>query len=271
MQACTFISKILLLAMLAFAGNAQAQMEMPGMPNGAGGPAGAPAGGPGPGGGAEVPPPKKEDPGIFDQSTPYLEYGDFSMNEDDDADTMYFQYGRFFGLSLGLGYQNATGNRSLLYTPAFPRFDLKVHYWFDFQLALNIGIFFASHSYEFSGTTTNVRLIGYGVDLKYSFDVRNTAAPISFSNPFLVVGVGSISKTEATINATEVDMDSTFSVNFGAGLEFPIVFKKTYFIIDARYHTQNFIDTNDTRFNSRDIPDLTGGFFTTSANILFSW
>ncbi len=251
MRACTFISKLFLLLALILPGSfAFAQAD----------------------GGADMPtPPKKEEPGLFDQSTPYLEYGDFSINEDDDADSLYFQYGRFFGLSLGLGYQSATGNRGLLYAPTFPRFDLKMHYWFDFQLAMNIGIFFASHTFESDGTN-NVRLLGYGVDLKYSFDVRNASAPISFSNPFLVAGVGSISKTISTITRSTTDMDSTLSINFGAGLEFPIVFKKTYFILDTRYHTQNFDDSNDTEYrDSKGIPDLTGGFFTVSGHILFTW
>jgi hypothetical protein len=248
MPACTSISKLLFLILLALSSvNASAQTEEP------------------PGS-----PPKKEEAGLFDQSTPYLEYGDFSMNDEEDADTLYFQYGRFFGLSLGLGYQAATGNRGLLYAPAFPRFDLKVHYWFDFQLSMNIDVFFASHTYDFNGTN-DVRLMGYGVSLKHSFDVRNAAAPIAFSNPFIVAGIGSISKTETTITSSTVDTDSTFSVNFGAGLEFPITHKRTYFILDGRYHTQNFLDTNDTVFNSKGIPDLTGGFFTVSGSILFAW
>jgi hypothetical protein len=206
MRACTFISKLFLLLALILPGSfAFAQAD----------------------GGADMPtPPKKEEPGLFDQSTPYLEYGDF---------------------------------------------DLKMHYWFDFQLAMNIGIFFASHTFESDGTN-NVRLLGYGVDLKYSFDVRNASAPISFSNPFLVAGVGSISKTISTITRSTTDMDSTLSINFGAGLEFPIVFKKTYFILDTRYHTQNFDDSNDTEYrDSKGIPDLTGGFFTVSGHILFTW
>jgi hypothetical protein len=254
MPACTFISKTLLIAALLFSFvGTDAFAQAPG--------ATAPAGAA----------PKKDDPGLFDQSTPYLDYGDFNINDDDDADTMYFQYGRFFGLSLGLGYETATGNRGLLYTPAFPRFDLKVHYWFDFQLAMNIGIFFASHQYDFSSSIHSVKLIGYGVDLKYYFDVKNSSAALTFSNPFIIAGVGSISKTETSSASTNPDLDSTFSVNFGAGLEFPIVYKKTYFILEGRFHTQSFLDTNEVKFQSKGISDLSGGFFTLMGHILFTW
>jgi hypothetical protein len=253
MQACTFISKILLLLVL-WAPTAMAQ------------PLGPDVGGTGSGAGSS----KKEEPGLFDQSTPHLEYGEFNMNEDEDADTMYFQYGRFFGLSLGLGYQSATGNRGLLYTPALPRFDLKVHYWFDFQLAVNLGIFFATHSFDDNGLN-RVRMIGYGADLKYSFDVRNAAAPITFSNPFLIGGVGSMNKNITSATGVSADIDSTFSVSFGAGFEFPIVYKKTYFILESRYHTQNFNDSIDDSYQSKGIEDLSGGFFTLMGHFLFTW
>ncbi len=253
MRACTFISKLILLILIL--GNSSYAQNV--------GPTDSASG-------ANGSPTKKDESGLFDQSTPYLEYGEFNMNEDDDADNLYFQFGRFFGLSLGLGYQGATGNRGLLYTPAFPRFDLKIHYWFDFQLAVNLGIFLASHTYDNNGIN-RVRMIGYGADLKYYFDVRNASAPLTFSNPFLIAGAGSINKTETSPTSVNTDVDSTFSVNFGGGLEFPVVHKKTYVILEARYHTQNFNDSIDTTFQSRGIPDLTGGFFTMMAHFLFTW
>ncbi len=214
--------------------------------------------------------PKKDDPGLFDQSSPYLEYGDFNTNEDEDTDALYFQYGRFFGLSLGLGYETATGNRGLLYQPAFPRFDAKVHYWFDFQFAMSMGIFFASHSFNFNGDIFTEQLIGYGLDLQYYFDVRNAAAALSFSNPYIIMGVGAMSKTETHTQGTSPAGDSGFSVSMGAGLEFPITYKKTYFILEARYATQNFADTSTPVFKSR-VADLSGGFLSLMAHLMFTW
>ena len=214
---------------------------------------------------------KTNDPGLFDQaSSPYLDYGDFNSSEDEDADTTYFQYGRFFGLSLGLGYEAATGNRGYLYQPAFPRFELKVHYWFDFQFALNLGIFFANHNFDYLGKNYSVKLIGYGVDFKYYFDVRDAAAALSFCNPFLIAGVGAISKSQTDSPTGAPDTDSSFSFSAGAGLEFPISYKKTYLIIEGRYHTQSFADTVDDSFKQR-VPDLSGGFMTLMFDLLFTW
>ncbi len=206
---------------------------------------------------------------MFDQSSPYLEYGDFNSSEEEDADTAYFQYGRFFGVNIGLGYQAATGNRGMLYEPAFPRFDLGMEYWFDAQFAINLGLFFATHNFSDSGKSYSVKFTGFGVDLKYYFDVRNASAVLSFSNPFLLLGAGSISESQTQIQDNLPNTDTSFSVDFGGGLEFPISYKKTYFILEAKYNTQNFQDTNESSFSR--VTDLSGGFFSLLGQFMFTW
>lgn len=214
---------------------------------------------------------KKEEATLFDQYSPYLDYGDFNSSEEEDADTLYFQYGRFFGISLGLGYETATGNRGLLYDSALPRFDIKVHYWFDFQFAMAMGIWFATHTFDYNNSANTAKLTGYYVDLKYYFDVRNASSVITFANPHLLLGVGAISKTETRSAASFAPgSDSTLSMSFGAGFEFPVSYKKTYFIIDMRYWTQSFQDTDSDQFTQR-VADLQGGFFTLMGHLMFTW
>ncbi|MBS1958947.1 MAG: hypothetical protein JST80_05700 [Bdellovibrionales bacterium] len=261
MRACTFISKYaLLLALLAVPSRAQSQPDSnSGVPSGQMQPS-VPTGA------------KKDEPTLFDQYSPYLDYGDFNSSEEEDSDTLYFQYGRFFGISLGLGYETATGNRGLLYDAALPRFDLKVHYWFDFQFAMAMGIWFATHTFEYNNNANSVKLTGYYIDLKYYFDVRNASSVITFANPHLLIGFGAISKTETHSAASFTPgNDSTLSLSFGAGFEFPIVYKKTYFILDMRYWTQSFQDTDEVdRYKDR-VPDLQGGFFTLMGHFMFTW
>src|SRR5881628_3466051 len=62
--------------------------------------------------------------------TPFTEYGEFNEEEEEADEAKFFQYGRFFGVSVGSGFQGATGNRGLLYQGGFPTLDIKVHYWF---------------------------------------------------------------------------------------------------------------------------------------------
>lgn len=252
MQACTIISKrcfIALLAVMVHLTPVHAQEEPP-----------------------PAPLPKKEDPTLFDQHSPYLDYADFSMDEEEHEDSIYFQYGRFFAMSLGLGYQTATGNRGRLYEAAFPRFDVRLQYWFGFQFAVDLGLFFANHQYTSGGLVTQVKMIGYSSHLKYYFDVRDAAAPITFANPFLEFGAGAMSKSETDAQDTVADADSTFTVSLGGGLEFPIAHKKTYVSLEFLYHTQGFLDTAEDQFaTTRGIPDLSGGFMTLMAHLMFVW
>ncbi len=215
---------------------------------------------------------KKEEPNLFDQSSPYLDYGDFNMNEEENEDSVYFQYGRFFGVSLGLGYQTATGNRGKLYESAFPRLDLRIEYWFSFNFAFEMGVDFVNQNFaDPSGVPTSVKMVGYYGRLKYYLDIRDSSAALAFANPFLSAGVGAISKSESTSQTSTPSSDSTLSIDLGGGLEFPIVYRKTYFIIEGMYHTQNFADSNTVDFQPKGIDDLSGGFFTLSGHIMFVW
>src|SRR4051812_6901711 len=73
--------------------------------------------------------------------SPFTEYGEFNEDADEAADAKFFQYGRLFGISLGGGYQGAGGNRGLLWQGGFPNIDFKLHYWFDFNFALDLNFF----------------------------------------------------------------------------------------------------------------------------------
>src|SRR5690348_7039292 len=49
------------------------------------------------------------------KGTPFTEYGDFNDENEEDEDTKFFQSGRFFGVSAGLGFEGATGNRGAIW------------------------------------------------------------------------------------------------------------------------------------------------------------
>src|ERR1700756_3704439 len=97
--------------------------------------------------------PEEED---FSQ-TPYTEYGSFNEEKEEEEDTKFFQYGRFFGVSLGLGVETISGDRGTLYQGGFPTFDAKIHYWFDFNFALDINFYLAQHYFVSNSTTFNGR------------------------------------------------------------------------------------------------------------------
>ncbi len=212
-----------------------------------------------------------EEPGFREGKSPYLDYGDFDTERDEEKEELFYKYGRFFGVGLGLGYQQAMGNRGLLYEPGFPRIDIKVLYWFDFNWSLILGVGFASHDFVYENVANSVRLTSFETQLRYSIDTKNLSDALTFASPYFSLGVGAISKTQNTGTQTQADSDSTISMNFGAGLEFPIAHKKSYLLLDGRYYTQSFVDSAETEAYSRVTPNLNGGFLNLSLSIVFTW
>lgn len=206
--------------------------------------------------------------------TPFTEYGEFNEDEEEAADTAFFQRGRFFGVSGGLGYQGIVGNRGLIWQGGFPTIDLKLHYWFDFNFALDLGGYFSSHFYDEDNAGTNQASVAWlqaGLTVKYYFDTRNLSAPLSFASPYVLAGAGSYTKIETLSSNAATQTESTIGFNAGAGLEFVIKPRKLYFALENRWHFMGFSDTGSQNFTGRGVSDLSGAFFTIVGNILFTW
>ena len=214
--------------------------------------------------------PEDED---FSES-PFTEYGEFNESTIEEADTKFFQYGRFFGVSLGLGFDAVDGNRGGLYQGGFPMFDLKVHYWFDFNLALDLGFFTAVHYYNTTAQNygnVGVNIMRAGLDVMYYFETKNVGSTISFANPFILIGAGAFSKNQYYYVQQTTDSDTAMGISLGAGLEFAISPRKTYFQIEGKIHIIPFKDNTTTLFQSVGLANLSGNFYTISGNILFTW
>src|ERR1700722_17820359 len=56
-------------------------------------------------------------------NSPFTEYGEFNETEEEEEDTKFLQYGRLFGISLGVGFEAVDGNRGQLYQGGFPVVD----------------------------------------------------------------------------------------------------------------------------------------------------
>jgi len=206
------------------------------------------------------------------KQTPYTGYGEFNEQEEEDQSARFFQYGRFFGVSLGLGFNGVTGNRGALYQGGMPAVDFKLMYWFDFNFALELGLTTVQHFYDSTSVGHgDVTLTRLGVDLRYYLPVENLSAPITFANPYLILGAGSITKSESLRDQGVTSSDSGTGITVGAGLEFTLAPKKVYLGTSARYHVVSFKDTYTTEFTGDNLQDLTGGFFTVLGSVLFTW
>jgi hypothetical protein len=207
-------------------------------------------------------------------NSPFTEYGEFNEISEEETDARFFQYGRFFGVSLGLGFEFIDGNRGALWQGGFPMVDFKVHYWFDFNFALTLGFFTANHFFDTTVQNlfhVDANLLHLGIDLKYYIPTSHFSAPISFANPFLVTGFGSYAKTQNSNTQQTQDQDSSVGVSLGAGLEFAISPKKAYFQLEGKVHIVRFKDTFTTNFRSIGLENLTGNFYTFTGNFLFTW
>jgi opacity protein-like surface antigen len=211
-------------------------------------------------------------------SNPYTSYGEFNNQEaEEEADEQFFQYGRFFGISLGLGYEAVTGNRGLVYNSGFPDIEFKLHYWFDFNFALTIDVNSVTHSFTDPNQAighTDVNIVHLGLELKYYFDTKDLSSTVSFANPYIIAGVGPYTKTQTSAGVAGSSSDTSIGLDLGAGLEFAVSPKKVYFEFEGRVHIVNFQDTFSTEFsapNAGGIPDLTGQFITLTGAVLFTW
>jgi hypothetical protein len=217
-----------------------------------------------------APPGASENTEDDERNSPYLNYGAADFNSDEEDDTMFFQYGKFFGIGLGVGYQAFTGNRGNLYEPAFPKVDIRAQIWMDFNFAIVLNLAFASHKWVFQGDPWTANFVTFGLDLKYYFDTKDASDALTFSNPFLIGGVESQTKTVSSIAEPAPDTESAFGFNAGAGLEFPIAHKKSYVTIDGRMHFASYDDQYSTQFNP-SVEDLTGIMYTFGITFMFVW
>jgi hypothetical protein len=217
--------------------------------------------------------PSSKNSGDLDAS-PWAGYGEFNEEEEEIADTRFFQTGRFFGVSLGGGMAGALGNRGLLWQGGFPSIDLKVHYWFDFNLALDLGFNQSSFFYEIlsRGERVDIKQSSFGASVKYYIPTQNLSSAIGFASPYLVLGIASYTKQDFSQKTEATTEDSQAGVNAGAGLEFVISHRKTYLTVEGRLHSIPYLDSNSTDFATTNaIDDLAGLHWNTSVSILFTW
>lgn len=213
--------------------------------------------------------------------TPYTNYGEFD-SEDEAEDTKFFQYGRFFGVSLGLGYEGGFGNRGALFTGGIPAVNFRVHYWFDFNFALTLGIYSAHHQYvgsiansgQDNTTKHDWNLFAYGAELRYYVDTKDATAPVTFAGPFLMIGVGNYMESQSNSEdpgATPTKY-SSLGLSFGGGLEFPLRPRKSYLNLEAKFISVNFNDSNVlVTVPSNKSVDTSGLLFTLMASVLFTY
>ncbi len=180
---------------------------------------------------------------------PFADYSEFDEASDEEADIYFFKNGRFLTAGFVIGPRIFTENMTSIYGSG-ATYGLYLSYFFDLRSALMFGFLTGDHSVDLrtlpSGSYAgNVSLTALNLDYKHYFNTQNITRGLADLNPYLLLGFSQWSRAytlDGIDNGT--DTDSTVGVDFGAGLEIPMMRKKGYLGIQAVYHLVNFNDEN---------------------------
>lgn len=194
-------------------------------------------------------------------------FNDF--NEDLEAsqvleDERFYRYGRFFQANIGIGLTTFTGNRGRANEDNHPTFHLSTTFFLNFNVAIILGMEFSKHT-MFIDTETlaypsqrpgavETSMLRPFVGFRYYIDTTDLGTALTYSNPHFIGRMEywyqSVKFPEA-IPAIDNQKGGGMGLGVGAGLEFPIVLKKSYVSLELLYHKVNFYDrfTQDYRPN----------------------
>lgn len=227
-------------------------------------------------------------------------FSDF--NEDLEAskvmeDERFYRYSRFFGVNLGLGMTTFTGNRGKVFQDQNPSYAFSLMYFLDFQNVFIMGFEYSKHFYlidtflngsqnELLGLVEQSFLRSF-FGFRYYIDTQDLGTAITYSNPYLVGRFEYWYQTtsfEDRVNRSD-EKEGAVGFGIGAGLEFPIKIKESYFNVEFLYHIVAFDDkysqdyaaipdssSSSNRTDSgKGVNDLRGDVITIFAAYNISW
>lgn len=182
-----------------------------------------------------------------DAYDPFADYSEFDEASDEESDINFFRHGRFFTIGFAGGFRAFTGAMSKLYAPNMS-YGLYMSYFFDLRLALQFGFLTGDHAFDLGDSREkvegNVSFTFVNFDLKYFLTTQNVSRGLADLNPYFFGGLHQAYRAYSLAGDGQVGKDSTFGLNFGGGVEIPIVRKKSYLGIQATYRYFNFPDEN---------------------------
>lgn len=182
--------------------------------------------------------------------------------EDEDSkyyplDEQYFhEYGRFFGLQVGIGHTTFTHTRRKAYVDVPPTLHLSLRYFFNLNLSCNVGFEYSFHQMMIStpvyGYNEPAELLGrvstyiprVFVGLRYAPDVSKYSRILLFSNPYTIIRGEYVYHKNIFPDRPELSVELTYDmgVAIGFGFEIPLNKKNTFFNLEFLFHMINFSD-----------------------------
>ncbi len=186
-----------------------------------------------------------------DAYDPFADYSEFDEASDEESDINFFRHGRFFTIGFAGGMRLFTGQMAKLYQSNIS-YGLFMSYFFDLRLAVQFGFLSGDHSLTIKHPAEkiegNVSFTFVNIDLKYFLSTQNVSRGLADLNPYFFGGISQTYRTISIPGDSTLGRDSTMGLNFGGGIEIPIVRKKSYLGVQATYRNFNFKDENTNIF-----------------------
>jgi len=213
---------------------------------------------------------------------PFGDPANYEFADDERDDKEFFHLGRFLMVGVDLGVGLYTGGLGRSNEPGF-YVGGRLVYFFDRQLALEIGIHYSNHLDSVRPDSSRFvdidsTLIPINVGMRYYFDTRDAPKAIALANPYLGFGAGVYMRNQSVIGIQGLNLESppdSSTSSFGgyaaAGAEFLIYRKKVYLGADLRYHMIFFPDEGDTFGGALRPGDRGGDFFGATLTLTYSF
>lgn len=182
-----------------------------------------------------------------DAYDPFIDYNEFEIADEEEADINFFRHGRFLTAGFVMGQRSFTQGMTSLYEKDM-MYGLYLSYFFDMRFALQFGYTTSSHAISVTGNgetfTGNSKINGISLDLKYYFNTQNVTKGLASLNPYVIGGFTSFTRQTVVDRQPEFSKDDAMGFNMGVGIEVPFLRNKMYFGAQAMYQMVSFKDEN---------------------------
>lgn len=180
-----------------------------------------------------------------DAYDPFVDYSEFDDASEEEADINFFRNGRFFTLGFNVGYRLFTDQMGEVFQSG-PAFGVFLSYFFDLRFALQLSFQSGDHPISFNAANQSVRgnasMTAVALSLKYYFNTQNITRGLAQLNPYMIGGFSQITRTGRVSNESAFSKEGAMGVDFGAGVEIPLMRNKMYFGLQGGYTFVTFPD-----------------------------
>ena len=204
-------------------------------------------------------------------------------------DENFYQYARFYNVSLSLGHTMFDGNRGSAYVNEPPTLGISLNYFINFRTSMGIGWAYSQHHFFIDQAVNGynpdppgaiaVRCLRFFINYRHYLDTSNLGTAITYANPYFALSMEYWYITNRFIDQSQLENEKGggFGFGYGGGLEFPIKLRDTYLGVEFLIHSINFHDKYTQKYRALvtgtgfGYSDMSGTGYTTKVSYIFGW